>query len=110
MYHIGYIAYFECNIDYIIETFCVNKEKPQLQCNGKCHLAKQIAPQVNLSDNDVKGFNRISEAFFPVFKEEAYGYKIKNLFQVNKKNNWKLPFLNPINLVNFLEQPPDFLS
>lgn len=26
----------------ITELFCVNKDKPQLQCNGKCHLAKQL--------------------------------------------------------------------
>ena len=27
--------------DFIIEKFCINKEKPELQCNGKCHLNKQ---------------------------------------------------------------------
>ncbi|MCB0380386.1 MAG: hypothetical protein KDD24_03955 [Flavobacteriales bacterium] len=26
----------------IIEMFCVNKEKPKLACNGKCHLAKEL--------------------------------------------------------------------
>ena len=26
----------------IIELFCVNKEKPKLACNGKCHLAKEL--------------------------------------------------------------------
>ena len=26
----------------ITELFCVNKDKPQLKCNGKCHLAKQL--------------------------------------------------------------------
>jgi len=26
----------------IIELFCVNKEKPQLQCKGKCHLAQEL--------------------------------------------------------------------
>ena len=26
----------------IIELFCENKEEPQLQCNGKCHLAKEL--------------------------------------------------------------------
>ena len=26
----------------IIENFCVNKEEPELECNGKCHLKKQI--------------------------------------------------------------------
>ncbi|MFC6096849.1 hypothetical protein ACFPVY_09350 [Flavobacterium qiangtangense] len=28
---------------YISEVLCVNKEKPELQCNGKCHLMKELA-------------------------------------------------------------------
>ena len=31
----------------IIELFCINKEKPILQCNGKCHLATQLAEVEN---------------------------------------------------------------
>ena len=30
------------NIEYITKVFCVNKEKPQMKCNGKCHLAKEL--------------------------------------------------------------------
>lgn len=26
----------------ITELFCINKEQPKLECNGKCHLAKEI--------------------------------------------------------------------
>jgi len=26
----------------ITELFCINKEKPKLKCNGKCHLTKEI--------------------------------------------------------------------
>lgn len=26
----------------ITQLFCVNKDKPALRCNGKCHLAKQL--------------------------------------------------------------------
>lgn len=33
------------NQDYIAEFLCINKDEPQLQCNGKCHLAKQIEKQ-----------------------------------------------------------------
>lgn len=33
----------------ITELFCVNKEKPKLKCNGKCHLAKEIK-KVNVED------------------------------------------------------------
>lgn len=28
---------------YISEVLCINKEKPELQCNGKCHLMKELA-------------------------------------------------------------------
>jgi len=36
------VSYF-VNQAEIIELFCINKEKPQLQCDGKCHLATQLA-------------------------------------------------------------------
>ena len=33
------------NKDYIAEFLCVNKDKPALQCNGKCHLYKEVEKQ-----------------------------------------------------------------
>jgi len=29
--------------DYIKNELCVNKSKPELECNGKCHLKKELA-------------------------------------------------------------------
>lgn len=29
--------------DYISTVLCINKEKPELKCNGKCHLMKELA-------------------------------------------------------------------
>ena len=31
------------NYDYIVKELCENKEKPELKCNGKCHLKKELA-------------------------------------------------------------------
>ena len=39
-----YVEYI-LNQDYIAEFLCINKDKPQLQCNGKCHLVKEIEKQ-----------------------------------------------------------------
>ena len=39
-----YVEYV-LNQDYIAEFLCINKEKPELQCNGKCHLVKQLEEQ-----------------------------------------------------------------
>lgn len=33
---------FRVNRDYIAQVLCINKDKPQLHCNGKCHLKKQL--------------------------------------------------------------------
>ena len=34
---------FEIRRDYIIVNLCENRDRPQLNCNGKCYLAKKIA-------------------------------------------------------------------
>ncbi|OIQ23002.1 hypothetical protein [Lacinutrix sp. MedPE-SW] len=89
LFFTGYVAYFQLNIDYIIETYCINKEKPQLQCNGKCHLAKQLATATTTTnDNDIDlALNTLAESFFPVFFAD-YNYNnlksnsLLNLFQV----------------------------
>lgn len=33
------------NYDYIAKVLCENKAKPELKCNGKCHLMKELAKQ-----------------------------------------------------------------
>lgn len=34
---------FEIRRDYIVKNLCVNRDRPQMQCEGKCYLAKQLA-------------------------------------------------------------------
>lgn len=33
---------YALNKDSITALFCVNKERPELKCDGKCHLGKQL--------------------------------------------------------------------
>ncbi len=33
---------YEINKEYITLTYCINKYKPSLKCEGKCHLAKKM--------------------------------------------------------------------
>jgi len=61
------ISYY-INYDYIVEELCENKAKPVLQCNGKCHLAKELkktndgldteqpAPPLNMKEYPVAPF------------------------------------------------------
>ncbi|WP_179351970.1 hypothetical protein [Winogradskyella vidalii] len=36
------IMHFKLNQKAITEQFCVNKDQPELHCNGKCHLSKEL--------------------------------------------------------------------
>ncbi len=37
------VVEYALNYDYIAKVLCVNKDKPMLHCNGKCHLMKELA-------------------------------------------------------------------
>ncbi|MEP5340680.1 MAG: hypothetical protein ABJL44_13125 [Algibacter sp.] len=81
------MAYYQINIDYITEAFCENKEKIELSCNGKCHLAKQLQTDSgNQSDN--KTIKILSEYFFVVFyqKNSVFVFN-QSIFQLNKEVN-----------------------
>lgn len=34
---------YQIRKDYIAKALCVNRDKPKLNCNGKCYLAKKLA-------------------------------------------------------------------
>lgn len=38
----GAVAYYRVNQDYIAQNLCENRDKPMLNCNGQCYLAKQL--------------------------------------------------------------------
>lgn len=36
------IVHFKLNQQKIEQEFCINKDKPEMQCHGKCHLKKEL--------------------------------------------------------------------
>ena len=40
--------YYEFNIDSITEEFCINKDKPDLNCKGKCQIEKILIEEQNI--------------------------------------------------------------
>ncbi|MBI1317228.1 hypothetical protein GC167_10305 [bacterium] len=36
------LMWFEGNRAYIAEVLCINQDRPELACNGQCHLAKML--------------------------------------------------------------------
>ena len=50
------------NYDYIANVLCENKNKPQLKCNGKCHLMKELA-KASESEKPISSDKKSSFAF-----------------------------------------------
>ncbi|MFT5884765.1 MAG: hypothetical protein ACI9IP_001222 [Arcticibacterium sp.] len=43
---------YELRKDFIIQNFCVNKDRPELNCDGKCYLAKQLKAAKQQDENE----------------------------------------------------------
>ena len=52
------------NYDYIVSTLCENKDKPEMNCNGKCHLSKELAKESG-NDDKTPFSNQISKSEIP---------------------------------------------
>jgi hypothetical protein len=42
LFQIGLVAWYQQNKAYVTAKYCVNKDKPKLNCCGKCYLQKQM--------------------------------------------------------------------
>lgn len=51
LHFMGFMAYFQLNRVYIIQTLCVNKERPALKCDGKCHLKSYVSATAQEAPN-----------------------------------------------------------
>lgn len=86
---------YMANYEYIAKELCINKAKPQMHCNGKCHLMKQLA-QSSETEKPVQNDKKISvfesEWFYtatfyleiykkPKFVTTKNTYIYKNLYQ-----------------------------
>tara|TARA_B100000678_G_scaffold92423_1_gene77164 strand:- start:41816 stop:42130 length:315 start_codon:yes stop_codon:yes gene_type:complete len=48
------VVEYLANYDYIAKVLCINKDQPELHCNGKCYLMKQLAKGVAQKSNPQK--------------------------------------------------------
>jgi hypothetical protein len=99
------------NYEYISKVLCENKDKPKLQCNGKCHLMKELAKAAeteNPKSSDKKSFSPIQEV---LFLKEISEYKLRSFcFQAKSKINTS--YLNLYSYLNMDSEfhPPTFIS
>ena len=68
------------NYEYIATELCENVAKPELKCNGKCHLAKELA--------------KASESEKPISSNKKNGHQEIEVLFCNEIERWNILFEN----------------
>src|SRR5690606_923264 len=85
-------AAFELNQQYIIEYFCVNKDKPMLHCDGKCYLAKKLKEAEEKEKKSEKESLKVS--YQPAFITEKIVWTA-SVSPIEKHQSVEFPFVLP---------------
>lgn len=95
--NVVFYVHYELNKKYIAEVLCENKDKPEMHCNGKCHLKKQIKAVEKQTVPEAENFQafKISVVYF----EEQDTFETSEL--VNSKNK-KTDFYNNLYKFQFI--------
>lgn len=82
VFQVAEISYYQFNIKYIVENYCVNKDKPELHCNGKCYLMQQLNKASSQKGKTTAAIFETS--FLPVFfqpiQDYAFSFTTEELF------------------------------
>ena len=101
-------AAFKLNQDSISALFCINKDKPELKCDGKCYLKKSI--QASEKENkQSKPVPPPDEKSLVVYFENSFHASNASIAQ---RSN---PFFNYVEFISFLlhqdiPHPPEGLT
>ena len=105
------VAEYVVNYEYITKTLCVNKAKPKLQCNGKCHLMKELAKAAESEkpiSSDKKQLVLESEVLFleTIASIDCADFFTNQTEKINDNYSNLYCFLNSI----VVDHPPTFIA
>jgi len=108
VYQLGCYGYYQLNIDTIIVKYCENNDRPEVNCDGKCYLAKtlQLQHAQSKSDSKEQALSLLVEAFFPLYFQEVASYQLKkvNLIRTSHKTGYFFSLKN--NVQDIIKPPP----
>ena len=103
------IVEYVVNYDYIVNVLCENKDKPKLNCDGKCYLAKQLAKASKEDGKNPFEKRQISvEQVQPIFLQFISVFVFPELFSFFLKEPiryFKILFSSP-HILDLI-QPPE---
>lgn len=53
VFKLGLVAKYCVNFEYYAKVLCINQDKPEMACNGKCHLKKELKQADNSGNENI---------------------------------------------------------
>lgn len=98
------------NYDFIVKELCVNKAKPMMHCNGKCHLMKELAKAAEQEKSSSEKKANAAQAEVLFFQPVTSFNLLQWVPYTTKKS---LPFYHNLyssTHLRFVFRPPSFIS
>lgn len=70
------IIEYHANYDYIASVLCENRDKPYLECNGKCYLEKQLKKNTHDSHDHKSTVPQINFDDYPISPLDQFSYQL----------------------------------
>ena len=68
------------NYKYIANELCENQDKPEIECNGKCHLKKELAKAATEESSNSKDKKSVNKQEIEIlFYQEVFNFESKNI-------------------------------
>ena len=77
---------YAVNYQYITKELCVNKSKPKMQCNGKCHLMKELAKASENEKPISSNKKQLLQESEVLFVETIKTINVVGVFAIHSKN------------------------
>lgn len=77
------IMEYYANYDYIATVLCENRDKPYLECNGKCYLEKQLKKADHNNHEHKSTVPQINFDDYPISPLDQFSYTFKDFSEVN---------------------------
>lgn len=103
---VGVIAWYEVNKDYVAQELCENKDKPQLECNGKCYLKKQLNKVDNETPTDKEAPAKKHKNELPEYLSISDDFYLAPTFQPNNTQTDHYRDLYHYTLITSVFHPP----
>lgn len=104
------VAEYVFNYDYIAKELCENKAKPEMKCNGKCHLMKELA-KASDNENPMSSDKKVSQQEFEVlFLPTITSFEICTFLEpISMENHTIYHNLYSYDILSSVFHPPSFI-